>query len=381
MKFLADKANRVALVLAAGLILIVAHYQGQPGMYYVFIPQVGMAILLGATLIMVMKDWKSLDLGPKAIWIPLAIIAGSAVLRVAVYMDMDALAGALFMSTMFGLYVIARRYGERALSFFLPFVIIGAISIFVDFGLHYGEENPGIFSEYATASQFLVFGWLMSPRKHQWWLSGVVLAGLFFSGAEEALFYIAVIGIVVLIRKDWSRKILVPVGALVLLLVICTPLGATQQLFGRGLSMIGTAYTATNDETLTPEQKDEMLNEATNGRWLYGWRPQRAIQPLGYGINLTYHYRGIPHNMVLLVTDQLGPVAMLAWFGVIIVGYRKTKWKYAFLALLLFGVFQPFVWTKMAPWFWVAAGSATASNRESYIFRDVVATRKVSNGT
>ncbi len=142
--------------------------------------------------------------------------------------------------------------------------------------------------------------------------------------------------------------------------------------------MLDKAYAAVTDESITQEERDGLLDEATNGRWLGGWRLHRPVQPLGYGVNLTYHYKNIPHNIILLVTDQLGPMAAMAWCCVIVSGYRKTKWKYAFLALAMFGVFQPFVWTKMAPWLWATAGAATGSREESsYIFRDVVATTEV----
>lgn len=368
-EFFKDYANRVAVMMVVGLVLIMAHYADQPFINYVFLPQIGMAILLGTILIALYNKRKSLTLGPKIIWIPLAIISGSAVVRLFVQQDMATLAGALFMSSMFGLYVVCRIYGERTFNLFWPLVIIGAITVIVQAIIAPRGENPGAFSEYATASQFLVFGWIVSPRKYQWWLSGIVIIGLLFSGAEEALFYIAVGGIVILARRDWSRKILLPLGVIVLFIVIATPLGITQTLFGRGIDMIKGVYRAVTDDSLTPEERNELLDKATNTRWLGGWRLHRPVQALGHGINLTYHYKGIPHNIVLLIMDQLGPVAMLAWFAVIIGGIKKTAWKYAYLALLLFGVFQPFVWTKMAPWIWAVAGASTGADRSSYIFR------------
>ena len=371
--FFADYGNRAAVILAAGLMLVVAHYENQPFISYVFIPQIGTALLVAATLYLIIYQWKLIKengLGPKSVWIPLAVIAGSAVLRLVVQQDLTTLAGALFMTSMFGLYVVSRQYGEKALNFFMPVTIIGAVSVIIQASITGSGGNAGIFTEYATASQFLVFGWMVSPQKHQWWLSAIVLAGLFATGASEAVFYVAIVGIVILVRRDWSRKILLPVGILAVLLLVCTPLGITQALFERGVTTVEKVYAAVTDESLTLEERDKLLNDATDGRWLVGWRLSRPIQPLGYGFHPTHHYKGIPHNIILLVTDQLGPVAMIAWFGVIIGGIRKTKWKYAFLAMLLFGVFQPFVWTKMAPWLWAMAGAATASNVEiSYIFR------------
>ena len=371
-KLLQQYHARVALALCIGLVLIVAHHADQPLLSYAFLPQIGLMILVTTVLWVLATNWKSLrteGLGPKAIWVPLAVIAGSGVLRVLVSPDKTTFAGALFLVSMFGLYVIARRYGERALSWFMPLVIVGAITIVVQALIRQTTGNSGLFSEYATAAHFLVFGWIVSPQKHQWWLSAVVVTGLFFSGAPEAIFYCVVGGIVILARRDYSRKILAPIGAVLVLLLVCTPLGLTEAYWGRSVSMVTNAQAALADDTLSVEERDKALNEATNGRWLTGWRLHRPMQPLGYGIHLTHHYREIPHNIAVLVTDQLGPVAAVAWLAVIIGGIRKTKWKYGFLVLLLFGVFQPYVWTKMAPWLWAMAGASTTSQASGYVFR------------
>jgi hypothetical protein len=371
MKFI--KENRIPMLLCIGLLLFICHYQNQPFVQYIPLFQIGVLILWFTVGFLILNRWKQvkeIGLGPKYIWIPLAVIAGSATLRLFVQHDSSTIAGALFMASMFGLYVISRRYGEKALKLFTPVVIAGAVSIIVQAVIFHNAKNPGLFNNYATAAQFLVFGWLVAPRKWQWWLSGIVLAGLFFSGTEEGIFYVAVIGLVILIRRDWSRRILLPVGVLAGLLLICTPLGMTEILYSRAARMVNEVVVATTDSSLTPAERDSLLDHASDNRWTVYWRFQRPMQPLGYGVNTTNHYVGLPHNIILLVTDQLGPVAACAWMAAMIIGIRKTKWKYGFLALILFGVFQPFVWTEMAPYMWVMAGTATASKvGSSYIFK------------
>ena len=72
-----------------------------------------------------------------------------------------------------------------------------------------------------------------------------------------------------------------------------------------------------------------------------------------------------------VVSSRVLALAMLAWFAVVISGIKRTAWKYAFVALIMFGVFQPFVWTKMAPWLWAVAGASTASaGGPGYIFKE-----------
>jgi hypothetical protein len=380
MKFL--RKNRIPILLCVGLLLFIAHYQNQPLLKYVFLPQIGTAILLGVVLFILFHRWgeiKKVGFGDKFLWIPLAVIAGSAIMRVIVFHNLDSLAGALFMAAMFGLYLVARIYGERALRFFMPVVIVGAVSIVVSAIINQHTGNSGLFNNYATASEFLVFGWLVSPRKHQWWLAGFVITGLFFTGAPEAIFYVAVIGLVILFRRDWSVKIALPLGVLGFLMVACSLAGITQVLWQRSFDMLNGTYVAMTDGGLTEGERALLLDESTDIRWLTTWRLQRPVSVLGYGVDVTNQITTegghIPHFIGLLVTDQLGPIAAVAWFVAMIAGIKRTKWKYGFLSLILFGVFQPFIWTLFAPYMWAMAGSASNSKVDtSYIFREVVAT-------
>lgn len=374
------KSNRIPLLLAICLLLFICIYKNQPFVEYVPVFQFGVFGLWFIVGYLILNRWKKIKeigLGPKYVWIPLAIISGSAVLRIIVYHDQASLAGALVMAMMFGLYVVSRQYGEKALSFFMPVTIIGAISIIVQATVSpqlWG--NPGLFNNEATAAEFLVFGWIVSPRKHQWWMAAIVVSGLFFTGAPEAAFYVAGIGLFILIRRDWSRKIALPMGVLGMCALLTWATGFIHVLWDRSYNMVDGTYTALTTDGLTQEEKDALLNKSTGQRWLYTWRLQREIQPLGYGVDMTNSIRTtnpdihVPHNILLLVTDQLGPVAALAWISGMIIGIRKTKWKYGFLSLILFGVFQPFVWTEMAPYMWAMAGSSTTSTRSSYIFRE-----------
>jgi hypothetical protein len=379
MKFL--KENRIPILLCVGLLLFIGHYQSQPLLRYVFLPQIGTAILLSVVLFMLFHRWgeiRNVGLGDKFLWIPLGVISGSAVLRAVVFHNLDSLAGALFMSSMFGLYLVSRIYGERALGFFMPIVMAGAVSIVVSAVINRGTGNSGLFNNYATASEFLVFGWLVSPRKHQWWLAGFVISGLYFTGAPEAVFYVAVIGLVILLRRDWGIKMALPLGVLGFLMVVCSLTGITEVLWQRSFDMVNGCYVAMTDRGLSDGKRALLLDESTDGRWLTTWRLQRRVSPLGYGLDLTNETTleggHVPHFIGLLVTDQLGPAAAVAWFVAMIGGIVKTNWKYGFLALVLFGVIQPFVWTLFAPYMWTMAGSASGSKVDtSYIFREVVA--------
>ena len=378
-EFWKGKEARISFALGVSLFLCICHYQATP-FQYVPLFQLGVFGVIFITGYVIFGNWKqtqTVGLGPRYLWIPLAIIAGSAVARLFIQHDSRTLAGALFMVGMFGLYIASRRYGVKALGVFMPIVVIGALSVIVQ-GMVWPSYagNAGLFNNYAIAAEFLVFGWAVSSPKHQWWLAALVIVALFFSAAPEAIFYVAIMGLVVLLRKDLGKKIALPLGALGLCLVIATPLGFTQQLWARSFSMLGMTYKAVSDSTLTSSEQSLLLNRATDDRWLGTWQLSRSVSPLGHGLDVTNAIVisdpsfKVPHFIMLLITDQLGPIAAGAWLFAIIVGFVKTKWKYACLALGIFGVFQPFVWTQLAPYMWVTIGVASSSERGAYVFKD-----------
>jgi len=365
--------RRVVWVLAIGLVMLVIHNPSQPFLEYIFIPQVGMAMVVGATLFLLFGNWKNLNkesLGPKAIWIPLAIIAGSGVARLVVQPDLHTLAGALFMASMFGLYIISRQYGERVLALFMPVVVILAGSIIIRAILYSPMKNAGLLGyNYALATEFLLFGLIVSPKKYQWWLSGIVFTALFFSGSEEALFCCVVLAFVLLVRRDWSKKLLLLLGILVMILLVSTSLGITQRLYSRAWSLITTTKVAATNPELTEEERQALFIIGTNNRFGGNWRLS-PIRPLGYGLKITEVYMGTQHNTVLLIIEQIGPIAAVAWIALIIGGIIRTRWKYAFIIMALIGVWQPLSWTQFAPYLWVMVGAATGSQIKSdLIFR------------
>jgi hypothetical protein len=60
-----------------------------------------------------------------------------------------------------------------------------------------------------------------------------------------------ILTIALIVRKDWSKKLLLPVGALSLTLIICTPLGITQSLY----LPASTKISAATSVPITPTQE------------------------------------------------------------------------------------------------------------------------------
>lgn len=375
------------------------------GLTWFFLPSFGVILALMATLMVLIDYRDEITFGPKWVWIPLAIIAVSIMIseiiqyRAGSITISDMGASLLFAMFLFGVYLASRILGSEIFKPFTCIVVIMAVSCVVIGFISPGIKQGGIASpsNYDMATGLLVFGAVVSVVRHQWWLWAVAIVGLFFTGADEAIFVMAVLFVAVLGRGDWSKKILVPIGALVLVVAICTPLGITRSLYFPAVQKVSAVKEVLEDtpvakvidviipdviqkpvtskmEIVTEEfaakadvELDEdgaLLNIATGYRWIDHWALS-SIKPFGYGYNIDAYYFGIPHNVILIIIEQVGVMAAIAWMIAVCYCLIKTKWKYAFIAVLALGVFDHFIWSQVAPWIWVLAGVATASQIKS----------------
>jgi hypothetical protein len=88
----------------------------------------------------------------------------------------------------------------------------------------------------------------------------------------------------------------------------------------------------------------------------------------GYNINVFDFY--FVHNVPAIVADQVGVIAALAWCWVTLFCLVRTRWKYAFAAVIALSLFDHFIWTQAAPWWWALVGVASAdATRNDLIFR------------
>jgi len=365
-----------AWLIGTGFVLFAIHNPLQPWKEYAFLPIVGLTFSMLGMFVILTDHWKKITLGSKKLWIPLAVIsasiAGSGFVNPVGEGATALLAPMIFGIYLFGVYLVGRIAGKELFRPFAWAVIVGAVGCLV-YGIIYpGVKTGGWISptNYDIATGLLVFGTIVSIWQKQWMLTAIAIVGLFFTGAAEALFACGVLLVVVLVRKDWSRKILLPVGALVLTLAICTPIGITQALYIPSVKMVEQAQEAVTMETITEEDvvvRDKLLEKATGLRWLTHWRIP-PIKPLGYGYSITDFSPPIPHNVPLVIVHQIGVVAAIAWLWVTLLCLVRTRWKYAFIGVLALSVFDHFVWTQVAPWWWCLVGVASASS----LYRDLI---------
>lgn len=402
--------------LGIGIVLFLVHTPWQPGMTYnpddqtysgVFLPALGIALVIGTAFAVLIRDGEKHvfdNAGPKWAWIPMLVIVGSMFARLAVDPSMKTLSSAMFGVVLFAVYLAARKLGASIFKPVAVAVVIEALScvvigVFVEPGIRTGGIISFPARNYAIATGLLILGATLAIGKWRWLVVSIALVGLLFVGSGEAILVVSVIVVVALIRKDWGRKLL-PVGAVAIIAVVLLPMTAPgKDLYHPVADKIRTMLrgdvvgevvvpvapdtnsvsyprdVAVVTETATYSvhydyEWEATLDNALSWRWT-GWKQAvQKIAPLGHGFELTSFNFYTVHNVPLIVADQIGPLAALAWLFLMVVGLVKTKWKYTFAALLALSILDHLTWTMFAPLWPAILGIASTSNIEDdLIFR------------
>ena len=333
-----------------------------------FIPSFGITIWLMASLFFLQDHWSEIDWGKGKILVPMFIIV--AFMGVSGFLNgntIGAKLAPLFMGlSLLSVYGAARYLGKEIFKALVPFVVITATAIVIMGLLNPGHTTGGIITNYCAAAGFLVFGGVVNQGKWQWLLVAVVLVGLFFTGAQEALFIVVVVGITVLVRKDVSRRLVLVAGSLVVLAGLWFLAGFLIPLY-TGYNN----FTALFDLLLGRAVPDPAtLAVLTTGRWEGYLKAYNNMSILGYGYSLSVVGGGIIHNIPLIIAHQIGPIAAIAWAFVTVYCLVRTKWKYAWIAVIAMCVFDHYLWTQFMPYWWCLVGVSTASEIKSdLIFR------------
>lgn len=387
-----------------GFVLFAVHNPYQPLKEYTFLPVVGFAFSMLAMLMVLVERNKEVELGDKRIWIPLLVIvcamAASGFVQLAAgdVGTQEGMAPLAFGVYLFGLYLVARLLKEDLFAPFAGAVVIESVSCVVWGLTHWGLRNGGLVgpTNYDMASGFMILGVLVSAVRRQWWLSAVAMVGLCFAGAEEAMVAIAVLVVVMVVRRDWGRRMLLPVGVLVLGMVILFALGLGQTLYAPVAKKMGDMRAFAAGEEIEHEitnpfgveikeypryfktrdgtewfqveydyEWEETLDNITNWRWTQFKRAAKEFSWFGNGLSITKFNFYTVHNVPYCITDQVGPFAGVAWLFVTIFCLVKTRWKYLWTAVIALSMFDHYLFTQIAPWWWVFVGVSSVSAMKS----------------
>lgn len=369
------KANkRWAIIIGVGLALFPIHnlwlteVTSIGGQATLFLPAIGAVIWIMGVLLFIRNNWKDLDWGDKRIYIPLLVIVAS--MGLSGFINGESLGdkfSPLFMGgALFFAYVVSRSLGKDIFRMLVPFVCLGAVISIVIGILNPGMSSGGLITNHCASAGFLIFGALINQGKWQWVLIIVALIGVFFIGTLEAVFILGILGITVLVRCDFSRRFLVVSGMLVGLVGLWAVLGYLIPLYEGSHNV-----TALVDVIKGEAPLDEgTITTITTGRQVAIIDAIKNTSVLGHGYSLSTVGGWIVHNIPMIIYHQIGPIAAIAWLFVTVYCLIRTKWKYAWIAVMAMCVFDHYIYTQLTPYWWVLIGVSTSSTIKSdLIFR------------
>ena len=382
-----------AITLGVGVSLSPVHNQylthlltNSKGETLFFLPAFGYLLLIMGAGLFLLNNWryvKAIGWGDRRIvgcllFIVLAISASGAA-----YTGLqDRFAPTGMGLALFALYLCGRVLGK---DMFLPLAIgaaVASLGVIAHQVVYPGVITGGFVFEnnYDIVVGYVLLGTALWIHKWQWLLAGLALVAMLLTGSPEAVFALSAIGVVVLIRKDWGRRLLLTTEAVALVAVAFFGSGYGGQTYSY-LVKIVTSEIATD----TVIQEDP----AAGGRLAIGYRVRVIldslgdIQPLGTGYSVTdFRNKVLPsgkismivHNVPLVIVQQLGypgVLAAIAWLWVSIWCLVKTRWKYAWVALIALSFWDHFVWSQLGVVYWILIGVSTAPDniKSDLLFR------------
>ena len=330
-----------------------------------FLPAFGYLLLIMGVGLCLLYNWEKVranGLGDKRIWIPLLVIVGAIGLS-GIAIDgsiQDKIAPLGMGAVLFALYLAARILGKEL---FYPLAIgaaIGSLGIIAHQTIYPGAVTGGFVFEQNCdiATGYILLGAALFIHRWRWVLASLAIVALLASGTPEAVFALGVVGLFGLIRRDWSKRIIPMVAVLGLLLTVGL---ATGQLQG-AYSYVRDSITRTPTAYYTSPEGEERLVSPLDVRWLVIRDAMTDIQPLGDGYGVTNFRPTTVHNVPLILIQQMGwpgVLAAVAWLWVTIWCLRRTRWKYAWVSVIALSIFDHFLWTQLAPVFWLLVGVST----------------------
>jgi len=342
-----------------------------------FLPAFGYLLLIMGTGLFLLYNWdrvREAGWGDRRVVGCLLVIALAIALSGANYTGWQDRAAPLGMSlVLLALYLAARVLGKDV---FLPLAVgagVASLGIIAHQLWKPGEVTGGFVFEqnYDIAAGYVILGTaLFLWPKYQWLLVCLTAVAMFASGSPEAVFAGSIVGAALLVRKDWGPRIAVVIVPLAIVAVAHFASGYGQQLYSFTTETVTTSPVVAPVVGSEPSETNhvsvrlDVIKDAMSN-----------IKPLGSGYILTDFSRiEMVHNVPLVLVQQLGypgVMAAAAWLWVAIFCFMRTRWKYAWVLVLALSVFDHYIWTQLAPWWWAIVGASTADNIKAdyYIFR------------
>ena len=280
------------------------------------------------------------------LWVGLAIIG-----VVSLFNNTDLVNISLF--PIYGLVLLASLQlrvvdGSKMLSIF---VVLQTIGVFTLLFITPNTGNGGFIDpiSYNLATGLTVIAFLFSYKKWMWWVLPIMIVGIVFTSSEEALIVLGVLGIGMLVRRDWSKKIWLTLGAIGICIIALFGFHQPSYLYkvaSNQLSVVqgnGLIY------------QTDAAPDVTRGR-IEGWTLSiTSVTLLGHSFNPKWFTADTIHNIFLRVLYDVGVIGLTGFLFIFLL-WSKQAPAYFLLAMLPMMLLDHFFWTHVGIWFWAILG-------------------------
>ncbi len=373
-----------AYALGAGLVLYGIHNRAQPLIEYAFLPIVGFGLIVMA---MFWQKWRWARLpfivqacgviivafGIAQVWeTPTArVLAGAMMLGLWLMLLLGHRDGTVLTKRCFVVVCVAQAVSLCVLARLYPTAKLGGIVTTVTAG---GWGNYDIGAGYLLVGMPLAlsaiedFGWRRL-------FMVICFIGIYLTRADEALPVLALLAVFGLLRRDLLFAGLASATLSLMLLWTMAqpvkPLGDPPKLsdtHGRLMAIQQTIAPTVAAESVVTHRKSELLvfpgsprlqwlNVALNGRVTGYVRALREWRWLGHGYEPARFTNQTVHNVPLIILDQMGPFPAIAWTLATLYVWWKRRFSLVLTAVIGVSLFDHYIWTQIAPWWWYIIGT------------------------
>ncbi len=388
VKMTKHQHQQLAYLIGTGLALSPIHNQWLTnitsinGQATLFLPAIAPILWILGALFFLRDHWPP-EWDDKRVYIPLLIIAGAIALSGITSETWGGKVAPLGMAVaMVGLYLASPQLGTAV---FVPLAIgsvIASVGIIVQGVIAPGTLTGGLVFErnYEISAAYVLLGAALYRGRWQMPIIALSLVTVFISGAPEGILAICALGVVVIIRRDWGKRLLLAVTPFVVVVVVWFGLGWGQQLYDyafrvvQGQTIVHGGVPENSAGFLTEDNTDLIAvdNTAVEWRLTVARYALQNLKPLGDGYNLTAFTTKTVHNVPLIIVQQLGYpgiLAGLAWLVVSLWMLIKTEHKYLWAIILAYSLFDHSMWDQLGAIWWLAAGTSMAYGGSKWLFR------------
>jgi hypothetical protein len=183
----------------------------------------------------------------------------------------------------------------------------------------------------------LVVGFIFLKNKLRWFLL-IPLLGVIFAGDHWTWIGLAVVAVVMLIKRELPiRWTLTVVGLVAVILVFGLRIGYTEPLYG-----LGENSNLVDSKVIysTLSYRLTVIDSALSNTSVLGHGVQ--LDTTDAGLN---RYSGLVHNVPMMIWDDLGPLAALAWLFLMVRAIIKSEeYRYALIFVLVTSMFSYWFW-------------------------------------